>query len=381
MAGLSTLLIHADDGVSDHVTDVAPPINVSTTFRYDNDNLVLPEGDCDGYATEGAPVYSREGHPNSNRCGSILSHALNGYAVAYNSGLSAFGAALTHYNPKRLFIGQSYHGCHKLADIWVRNYGLLKLGLDEIEERAQPGDMVHIESPMNPYGTAVDIEEYVSKGHKKGAIVMIDSTFAPPPLQNAWEFGVDILMHSCTKYLGGHSDLLGGVLVVKDKAVFRQLVADRIYLGTNIANLDSYLLIRSLRTLELRVMKQSDTATKLVAYLKQHISEFSDVLSEIRHTSLQQEEFVKKQLAGGHTPVFSIMLKTVDQCRELPKKLKFFHHATSFGGVESLIEWRALSDPEIEKTLVRVSVGCEDHNDLINDLANALRYLQTQVTN
>lgn len=375
MVDLSTLLIHADDK-DNRVTDIAPPINVSTTFRY-NKNDLIPWSERESFDfMDETPIYSRLSHPNSTRLESIFSEILEGNAVVYSSGLAAFFGAMVHYNPKRVFMGQSYHGCQSIVKILSRNYGVKRYSLDEIEEYASEGDIVHLESPVNPYGTSLDIESFAQRAHAKGAIILIDSTFAPPPLQYAWKFGADIVMHSATKYFGGHSDLLSGVLVVKDPEVAAKLRDDRIYLGTNVSNLESFLLLRSLRTYELRINKQSENATQIAKYLHEHQADFSGVLCAVHHSSLQTEEFVEKQLEGGYTPVLSIILKSKEQCKSFTNKLKFFHHATSLGGVESLVEWRAMTDPYIEQTLIRISVGCESPNDLIKDLVNALNEVQ-----
>lgn len=367
MTYLATSLIHADDK-DNRVTDVAPPINVATTFRYDNSNLeICDESECIEEMDKN-PVYSRCGHPNATRVESVLSKILDGHAVVYNTGVSSFYAAMVHFNPKRLFIGESYHGVHAVADIMTRNYGLEQHPLEDIEKFAQPGDLVHIESPVNPYGVSVNIQEFADKAHSKGAKLIVDATFAPPPLQDTWKFGADIIMYSATKYFGGHSDLLAGVLVTKDYNVYNKLKVDRMYLGTIIGNLESFLLLRSLRTYEMRILKQSENATKIVNFLKDNMEKYKDVLKYVYHSSLQEEDFVKEQAAGGHTPVFSITLQTVEQAKHFPSKLKLFQHATSLGGVESLIEWRALSDPEIDQTLLRFSIGCENADDLIEDL-------------
>ncbi|KAH3900233.1 probable putative cystathionine beta-lyase [Saccharomycodes ludwigii] len=373
---LSTTLIHADDK-DNRVTDVAPPINVSTTFRYDNENLIPWNQREDFTFLETTPIYSRLGHPNSTRLESIFNEILDGNSVIYSSGLAAYYAALTYFNPKRLFIEQSYHGCHSIANIFTRNYGLKQYTFADIEKFAQPGDIVHLESPVNPFGTSYDIQKLADRTHAKGALLLVDSTFAPPPLQNVWDFGADIVMHSATKYFGGHSDLLSGVLVVKALETSKKLKEDRIYLGTNIGNLESFLLLRSLRTYELRIKKQSENAEKLVKYLSDNKDvKFPNVLKNIYHSSLQTKEpFVTKQLKGGFGPVFSIILQNTEQCKKLPTLVKYFHHATSLGGVESLIEWRALTDPEIDQKLIRISVGCENVEDLINDLGCALKQL------
>lgn len=374
---LSTLLIHADDE-DNRVPDVAPPINVATTFRYDDNNLVPWRDVTDLSFMDKEFIYSRETHPNCSRLESIFSKILDGHAIVYNSGLSAFFAALTLYNPKRIFLGQNYHGCTSISKIFQRNGNLTIYTHDDIEKYAQKGDLVHVETPVNPFGTSIDLADFVKRAHEKGAIVMVDATFAPAPLQYPWDFNVDIIMHSATKYFGGHSDLLGGILCVKDIEISKKLKEDRIYLGTIIGNLESFLLLRSLRTYEMRIEKQSQNVIKVVKFLDENRSKYNKIIKEITHSSLQTEPFVKKQLVGGYTPVFSIILNSEEQCKKLPSLLKYFHHATSLGGVESLIEWRAMSDDSIDQRLLRVSIGCENAKDLINDLDNALLTLQKE---
>lgn len=349
-----------------------PPINVSTTFKYNEDpSTYTAVADLpDGYP-EGEYVYSRVVHPNSDRVEAILDKIIGAETIIYSSGLSAFYALITHFNPKQVAFGQCYHGVRGIVDIQTRNHGLKQLSLEpEDLDKLQPGDILHIETPVNPFGTSYDIKYYAEKAHSKGAILTVDSTFAPPPLQDPFKHGADVVMHSATKYFGGHSDLLAGVLAVKSKEIKRKLQEDRIYLGTNIPSLESYLLIRSLRSYELRIRKQSDNVLKVVTFLNEHKHEYKG-LQKIYHSSLQTEPFVKEQLPNGYGPVFVIIVDSEQTGKYLPSKLKYFHHATSLGGVESLIEWRALTDPYVDRKLLRVSIGTEDPNDLIADLHQA----------
>lgn len=374
MPGITTDLIHLSDALS-RVPDVVPPINVTTTFKHPDDpaDLVAAVDKDPQEWFNGKPIYSRLSHPNSEATEVIFSKLFGHPSVVYNSGLGAFGALLTHYHPKRLFFDKCYHGCHGIADLASRWGALEQHGLsaEELEQYLQEGDLVHLETPVNPDGTSYDISYYAQIAHEKKAILSVDSTFAPYPLQDPFLFGADVVMHSATKYFGGHSDLLAGVLVVKDEETRAALLEDRVYLATNISNLDAYLLIRSLRTYELRIKQQSENAEKLVKYLYENKAKYP-VLKEINHSSLQTEEFVKKQLPNGFGPVFSILLDSPDTAKVLPSKLKFFHHATSLGGVESLIEWRALSSSGTDKTLLRISVGIENIEDLIEDFSQAL---------
>lgn len=372
MTGISTDLIHSSES---NYIDVTPPINITTTYKYSDDPEKLVKAvDRTGpdYFHNDNWTYSRLTHQNSELIENLLESLLEGKVVVYNSGLAAFNAALTHINPKTVIIGQAYHGCHAILEIWKRNFDLKVLDINVLDnfEKLQPGDLVHLETPVNPLGTSFDIEFYAKKAHEKGALLMVDATFAPPPLQRPFNHGADIIMHSATKYFGGHSDLLAGLLVTKDEEVRQKLFYDRLLLGTNIGNLESSLLVRSLKTYELRILRQSDNCTKLVAYLNSNKEKFPN-LKEVFHSSLQSDEHIRTQLSG-HSPTFSITLQSEDLAKRFPSKLKYFYHATSLGGVESLIEWRAISDPTVDTALLRVSVGVENVEDLIDDFTQAL---------
>lgn len=297
---------------------------------------------------------------------------LDGHTVAYTSGLAAFFAALTFFNPKVVSIGRGYHGCHGIVNIFTRLKGLKKISLEDDLDQLNSGDLICLETPVNPDGTVFDIEYYAKKAHERGAYLLVDSTFAPPPLQDPFKWGADMVFHSATKYFGGHSDLLAGILVTEDINVKNQLVQDRVDLGSNISNLESFLLIRSLRTYELRILKQAENTEKIIKHLVDNKLNYPK-LKTIHHSSLQTEPFVKEQLANGYSPVFCIELKTEFDAKQLPSKLRYFHHATSLGGVESLIEWRVLSDSTVSPTLLRISVGVENIDDLIADLDQGLK--------
>jgi len=143
---------------------------------------------------------------------------------------------------------------------------------------------------------------------------------------------------------------------------------DRIYCGNRPGTIESWLLLRSLRTLHLRVPCQSSNATKLVA----HLACTKSVIRKVVHASLQNEDFVKRHLSGGYPPCFSMYFNTEQQARIFCSKTKIFRHATSLGGAESLCEWRAMSDRNVDRTLVRISVGVEGIDDLISDVDRAL---------
>jgi cystathionine gamma-synthase len=189
--------------------------------------------------------------------------------------------------------------------------------------------------------------------------------------------------------------MLCGVLALKRKEWLPRMLEDRVFLGSVMGSLEGWLGVRSIRTLELRVKRQSETAMQIVDALDGALSGHTvgtglsqgdvdavrAVVAEVNHASLQASDmpWLRKQMPNGYGPVFSIVVKTSDLARRLPSKLQLFHHATSLGGVESLIEWRTMTDSTVEKTLMRVSVGIEDSRDLLDDLLQGFRALAEEV--
>ncbi|KAI9724299.1 MAG: hypothetical protein M1828_003723 [Chrysothrix sp. TS-e1954] len=387
----STVAVHADDALNTS-TDVAPSIHLSTTFRYSSDPSTLTPA-IDKQPTtpsDGNHVYSRLTNPNAARLETVLSSLLNAHALTYSSGLAAFHALMVFFKPRTIAIGQAYHGCYGVLGIHEKLTGLRRVDLhagdavwDHPEHGVKAGDVVHVETPVNPTGLALDLGYFARRAHRRGAYLSVDSTFAPPSLQDPFAQGADVVMHSGTKYLGGHSDMLCGVLAVKRADWWEGLHAERRFLGSIVGGLEGWLGVRSLRTLELRVSRQSENATALVAWLDSCLKSTEDVgdvmmatVKEVLHASLQtvdlKDGWLTRQMPGGFGPVFAIVMTEERYARKLPSKLDLFHHATSLGGVESLIEWRSMSDEGCDRRLMRVSVGVENVDDLKKDLGRAI---------
>jgi cystathionine beta-lyase/cystathionine gamma-synthase len=212
---------------------------------------------------------------------------------------------LTLLNPRRVSVGDGYHGSHEVIAVISRLSGLEKLPLDCPAESLEEGDVILLETPVNPLGTAFSIEEYARKAHSRGAFLVVDSTFAPPGLQDAFIWGADIVMHSGSKYFGGHSDLLCGVLATKRADWTKQLFEDRLALGSVMGNMESWLGTRSLRTLEVRVQRASQNSAKLISWLDRAMKVSSpevgsedaviqSVVRKIYHASLQDEPWLHK---------------------------------------------------------------------------------------
>ncbi|KAI8957703.1 cystathionine gamma-synthase [Daldinia sp. FL1419] len=386
---LSAQTIHADDFLNSHQS-VAPPIHVSTTFRYNDDpDELKPWTNINPNNPYDSHVYSRDTAPNTSRLEAVLTSILHGSVLTYSSGLSAFHALLVHLNPKRVAITEGYHGCHGVIKVLSKLTGLSTITLDDDFSALQPGDVVHVETPLNPTGEARNLRYYADKAHERGCILSVDATLAPPPLQDPFLFGADVVMHSGTKYFGGHSDMLCGVLAIHPRHAASWvpgLREERLVLGSVMGSFEGWLGVRSLRTLEVRVRKQSADAEKLVAWLDAESRREGSVVAEyvdrVRHASLQKAEledgWLTQQMPGGFGPVFAVYLRDSDDARKLPSKLALFHHATSLGGVESLIEWRAMTDAGVDKRLLRFSIGLEGFEDLKDDLVRGFEALREE---
>jgi cystathionine beta-lyase/cystathionine gamma-synthase len=381
-----THLIHGD---SIHLVsggEVAPSISVTTTFRAPTGSLA--EADGIDMRNPSRHVYSRYTQQVNTRAEHILSRINDGFALTYSSGLAASYAALVFYRPKRIAIRGGYHGAH--ATIAVYKTQAIDVEVIDLDSEYRPGDLCWLETPLNPTGESRDIQFYADKIHKVGGNILVDSTFAPPPLQYPFKFGADCVLHSGTKYFGGHSDLLAGILVVKTLETWNQLQRDRTFLGNMMGSLESWLLLRSLRTLHLRVPRQSASATELAQWLdivsKTPVGKTYDgipggTVCKVWHSALQGPDErgfdPKSQMQGGWNATFAFLFAEREHALIFPQLLQYFVPATSLGGVESLIDHRIKSDPFADPRLIRLSIGVEDVEDLRLDLRQALRRLNS----
>jgi cystathionine gamma-synthase len=260
-------------------------------------------------------------------------------------------------------IDRGYHGTHQVLDR-LREDGVEVVGLDAAPRE---GDVIWLETPKNPTCEIEDIAAHARRANAAGARVCVDSTFATPVLQQPLALGAHLVMHSSTKFLSGHSDVTGGVLVAPTAEQARVLRAERTVSGAVPGSLEAWLTLRSLRTLTLRVRRQSESATALAAWLEGRVP-------KVWHPSLPSHpghRLAREQMRGPGG-VLSIELENSEAAQALPTRLRLFANATSLGGVESLIEWRHRYDATTPPGLLRVSVGLEDPADLIADLAQAL---------
>jgi cystathionine gamma-synthase len=331
-------------------------------------------------------LYSRDDNPTYEQAEQLLGSLEGGSAtMLFSSGMAAAATLIQGLSSgDRVVLPEVvYWGVRRVAkDIasgWGIGFDFVPNGdLDALARAVQPGrtKLVWLETPSNPTMAVADIEACAAIAHRAGALVVVDSTFASPVLTRPIELGADIVMHSGTKYLNGHSDVIAGALVAKEPSPFwEKLIAVRRYAGAVLGPFEAWLLLRGMRTLFLRVRAQSENAMALARHFEGHPS-----ILQVLYPGLESHPdhaIARRQMTGGFGGMLSLRirggeaaaLKAWGACR-------LFKVATSLGGVESLIEHRASiegADSPVPKDLLRVSVGIEDVQDLIADLENAVK--------
>jgi len=371
----STIAAQAGGVIDTPSGGVVPPLQPSTTFvRDENYALVNPDN-----------IYLRDNSDIVRIAEDVLAR-LEGAeeALLFPSGMAAIAALFRTLPNGATIVVQSgiYWGTTK----WLRDFSARRqITLHEVDasdpEALQaacathtPG-IVFIETPSNPWLKTVDIAHAAKCAHSAGGLLAVDSTAATPVLQRPLEHGADIVMHSATKAINGHSDVLAGVLATSAPAarIWTDIKADRHDAGAVIGPFEAWLLLRGMRTLPLRVERMCRTTQTIADYLSRHPK-----VADVYYPGLASHpghDIAVRQMQGGFGCLFSFLVKGgAREALAVVGKLKLFHRATSLGGVESLVEHRHTIEPHtgIPESLIRVSVGIEDVNDLIADLAQAL---------
>lgn len=370
---LETASIHAGRKIEPGAGDVSPAIHLSTTF----------ERDVDGEFSRGYS-YTRADNPTRRSLEQCIASIEGGEAaVAFASGSAASLAVFSLLRPGEHVIApiESYHGTAKqLRDI-IGPMGVRVSFVDMTKVDAvraaltEDTRLVWIETPSNPMLNLSDIETIAELAHGRGAMVCCDNTFATPIWQRPLELGADMAMHSSTKYFGGHSDVMGGVVVTRDHGGLSDKLRD--YQGTAggvPSPFDCWLIRRSLATLSCRVRAQTQNAAQIAKFLSRHRA-----VERVFYPGLESHpghELARKQMNGGFGAMLSFCIRGGrDKAFAVAAKLRLFARATSLGGVESLVEHRAsIEGPHsvTPESLLRLSVGLEHVDDLIADLDQAL---------
>ncbi len=343
--------LHADHDIAE-LPDVAPPLRPSTTFHYEEDGR----------------VYRRESHETTERLEAVLGALEGGSAVAFPSGMAAVAGVLRHLRPRRIALPEDvYHGVAALVAAEGER-GTWRLAQpDELG----PGDVWWLETPSNPKCLITDLAAVAADASQAGIVTVCDATFATPVLQDTLGTGVDFVVHATTKFIAGHSDAMGGVVVSSDSAEADALRHARVTDGAIPGTLESWLTLRGVRTLPLRVTRQSDSALQIAEHLSQSglLVWYPGLVAHPGHDVARRQMRKLGEYYGG---VLSFDLESADRAARVTAALRVFANATSLGGVESLAEHRIRSDAKAPPGLIRLSVGLEEPLTLIDDLDRAL---------
>ncbi len=374
-----TRAIHVGNQRDPQTGAVTPPIHISSTF-------VQP-----GAGVWGEFDYSRSGNPTRKAFETTLADLESGIGgLAFSAGMAAIHCVTMLFKPGDHILagsdiyGGTYRLLHKIAQPVGLKVSLVNTAdLKAVEAALTPQTkLLWIESPGNPLLSITDIAACAKLAASRGILLGVDSTFATPALTRPLELGADIVMHSATKYIGGHSDLLGGALVVKDKELFDRLYFIQNATGAVLAPWESYLCSRGLKTLELRMREHCRTAQQLAEWLTKHPR-----VKRVLYPGLATHpghEIAKIQMQGGFGAMLSFDLgDNFAAAKRVAESTKLFQLAVSLGAVESLIEQPASMSHAsydaadrrahgISDGLVRLSVGLEAFEDLRDDLDQAL---------
>ncbi|GAA1639149.1 cystathionine gamma-synthase [Georgenia ruanii] len=384
MTGFSTRAIHAGQEFDPTTGAVIPPIYQTSTFVQDGIG-----------GLRGGYEYNRSANPTRDSLQTLLA-ALEGGAHAYSfaSGLAAEDTllrALLAPGDHVVLGNDVYGGTYRLLDRVLRAWGVDLSAVemsdaDAVRAAIRPETKVlWVETPSNPLMKITDIAALAELGHATGLTVVVDNTFASPALQNPLSLGADVVVHSTTKYIGGHSDVLGGAVILDDDALAERVGFLQFAVGAVSAPMDAWLTVRGIKTLPVRMHQHSANAQAIAERLVEH-----PAVERVYYPGLPQHpghEIAARQMSGFGGMISLALAGGPQAARVLAEGTELFQLAESLGGVESLIGYpdamthasvrgTALAVPE---NVVRLSVGLEDVDDLVADLDAALARLAVRV--
>ena len=375
-----TRCIHAGQQPDPSTGAIMTPVYQTSTFVQQSPGVIIEDYD-----------YARSANPTRKALEANLA-SLEGGCRGFNfaSGLAAQAACihLLASGDHVVLSDDVYGGTYRQFDKVFKQFGITytRANLTDLNaaEAAFKSNtkMVWLETPTNPQLKVIDIAAVARLAKSKGALTVVDNTFATPVLTNPLALGADIVSHSCTKYIGGHSDVIGGVLICRDDELANRLRFTQNAVGAIAAPWDSFLLLRSTKTLHVRVQRHCENAARIADFLAEQ-KQIERVVYPGR-TDHPQHEIAKKQMIGGFGGMITAYFKGgLEPARTFLERVKLFSLAESLGGVESLIEHPAImTHASVDKHLreqigltdglVRFSVGIEDVEDLIADIQEAL---------
>ncbi|MDN3641348.1 cystathionine gamma-synthase [Lutimonas halocynthiae] len=376
----NTKVIHGGQKHDPSTGAVMPPIYQTSTYAQ------VSPGDHKGYE------YSRTGNPTRTALENSLASIENGnYGLAFASGLASIDAIMKLLQPGDEVISTNdlYGGTFRLFSSIFKKFGIKFhfVGMDNIDNIEKcindKTKIIWVESPTNPMLNIIDIRKCAALSRNKNILLVVDNTFATPYLQKPLDLGADIVMHSATKYLGGHSDVVMGALIVKDKELSEKLYFIQNASGAVCGPMDSFLVLRGIKTLHVRMQRHCENGSAVAHYLKSHPK-----VGKVYWPGFEEHpnhDIAKSQMKDfGGMLSFSLKGDKYEDAIKILENLKVFTLAESLGGVESLsghpssMTHASIPKEEREKigvidSLIRLSVGIEAEKDLLADLENALQ--------
>lgn len=377
----ATELVNFEQCPGDPFKANSTPIYQTATFEL---NSALGESKYD---------YTRSGNPTRDVLQNQVAKLENGkYGFAFATGMAAINALTGILKPgEHVIAGDDlYGGTVRLFTQRLREYRGISTSfvdvtnLEEVEAAFRPNSkLVLLETPSNPLQKIADMEKIAAIGHLHKAIVAVDNSFMSPWRQQPLDFGVDVVIHSATKYLSGHSDVSGGLLIVNDDSIAKQIAFIQNAEGSALAPFDAWLILRGMKTLGLRISAQEKNALHIIEYLKTQ-----KLVEDIYYPTLTNHPNVKihlKQASGGGG-VVCIRTSNADIANDITNNVKLFKRSVSFGSICSSINVPVnTSHLAIDKNkrdnmnnLIRLSIGIEDHNDLIADLDTVFKKVRKE---
>ncbi len=384
--GFNTKLIHAGE-FEDQFGSATVPIYQTSTFKFKN---AQHGADCFSGASNGY-IYTRIANPTIRAFEKNIAELENGYdGIATSSGMSAITSvyfallgAGSHivstasvYGPARGVLEQDF------TRFGVEASFVNTSNPEEIIKAIKPNTKVlYVETPSNPTMEITDIEKCAEIAKKHNLVLVVDNTFSTPYLQKPLDLGADVVLHSITKFINGHADIVGGIVITKEMELYKKIRHSMVYMGSNMDPHQAYLVLRGVKTLALRVERNQSNAEKVAGFLENHPK-----VEWIKYPGLKshpQYELAKKQMAGPGSMISFGLKGGFEAGKKLMDNVHLAILAVSLGGVETLIQHPASMthagvskenklNAGITDDLVRFSVGIEDVNDIINDLKQAL---------
>ena len=382
----NSALIHGGDH-KDAFGSATVPIYQTSTFAFENADHGAQcfSGESNGY------IYTRIGNPTINALERLIAELENGYGgIATSSGMAAINTVymgLLNQGDHMISTGAVYGPARNVVEMHFSRFGIQSTYLDtsnvkEIENAIRPNTkLLYIETPANPTMDITDIMACAKIVKQKNIKLVVDNTFCSPYLQNPLDLGADVVIHSMTKFINGHADIVAGIIIAKDKLLYDQLRSMMINLGGNMDPHQAYMVHRGVKTLSIRIEKAQENAIKVAKYLQNH-----PLIAWIKYPGLEthpQYNLALKQMKGPGTMISFGLKGGYESAKKLMNNVQLAILAVSLGGVETLIQHPAsMTHAKVSKEskqkagitddLIRLSVGIEDVDDILNDLRNAL---------